>query len=113
MAYAFSKCGFCHPDLLEVVGTAAGKLLQEAEEDRGEVRLWRRHAGLSLAQPASAARLAGTRAGTSAYWRRRGAVCLIAAVIALQACSRGCLCRRRAGHCQCAGRLQPRGMLRP
>ena len=37
MAYAFSKCGFCHPDLLEVVGTAAGKLLEEAEEDRGEV----------------------------------------------------------------------------
>eukprot|EP00887_Chlorella_sp_A99_P005955 scaffold29.g5955.t1 len=36
VAYAFSKCGFCHPDLLEVVGTAAGKLLEEAEEDKGE-----------------------------------------------------------------------------
>ena len=37
--YAFSRCGFCHPDLITVVETAAGTLLKEAHADRGYVRL--------------------------------------------------------------------------
>lgn len=35
--YAFSRCGFCHPDLITVVETAAGTLLKEAAADRGYV----------------------------------------------------------------------------
>ncbi|KAL4444643.1 hypothetical protein ABPG77_002460 [Micractinium sp. CCAP 211/92] len=33
--YAFSRCGFCHPDLINVVETAAGTLLKEAAADGG------------------------------------------------------------------------------
>ena len=40
--YAFSRCGFCHPDLITVVETAAGTLLKEAAADRGYVRGLRR-----------------------------------------------------------------------
>lgn len=40
--YAFSRCGFCHPDLINVVETAAGTLLKEAAADGGYVsaRAW-------------------------------------------------------------------------
>ena len=36
VVFAFSKCGFCHPQLVTVVETAAGVLLAEAAADRGE-----------------------------------------------------------------------------
>lgn len=35
VVYAFSRCGFCHPDLITVVEVAAGTLLKEAAADRG------------------------------------------------------------------------------
>ena len=35
---AFSKCGFCHPDLISVVETAAEKLLAEPVAEGGKVR---------------------------------------------------------------------------
>lgn len=35
---AFSKCGFCHPDLISVVETAAEKLLQEPVGESSKVR---------------------------------------------------------------------------
>ena len=38
VVWAFSKCGFCHPDLVLVVERAADTLLREAAADRGEVR---------------------------------------------------------------------------
>ena len=41
--YAFSRCGFCHPDLITVVETAAGTLLKEAAADRGYVRCFPPH----------------------------------------------------------------------
>lgn len=36
VVYAFSKCGFCHPDLVSVVETAAGKLLAEPAVEGGK-----------------------------------------------------------------------------
>ena len=34
--YAFSKCGFCHPDLISLVDQAGSMLLKEALHDNGE-----------------------------------------------------------------------------
>ena len=36
VVYAFSKCGFCHPDLVLLVDKAGALLLKEALHDRGE-----------------------------------------------------------------------------
>jgi len=36
VVYAFSKCGFCHPDLISLVDQAGSMLLKEALHDDGE-----------------------------------------------------------------------------
>ena len=36
VVYAFSKCGFCHPDLISLVDRAGSMLLKEALHDNGE-----------------------------------------------------------------------------
>lgn len=36
VVYAFSKCGFCHPDLISLVDQAGSMLLKEALHDNGE-----------------------------------------------------------------------------
>jgi hypothetical protein len=36
VVYAFSKCGFCHPDLISLVNQAGSMLLKEALHDNGE-----------------------------------------------------------------------------
>lgn len=65
--YAFSRCGYCHPDLITVVETAAGTLLKEAAADRGYVS-----AGLG----AACRRLPLTEGSVRTGWEEGGGTAL-------------------------------------